>query len=169
MTGERRLARMLAFQVLFELESRQGTALPEVLEQRIEDLENETGQRVGDRVRAFARQLVHGALAQRDAIDDRIARAAPAFPVSQLPATDRVALEIAAFELLAPDNAPVKVVINEAVEMAKTYGGENSGRFVNGVLGTIAEEITKQPRDITPEPQPSDPASTHTNIDTRRR
>ena len=53
--------------------------------------------------------------------------------------TDRVALELATYELLYEREVPVKVAINEAIELAKTYGGENSGRFVNGVLGTIAE------------------------------
>ena len=86
-------------------------------------------------------------MAEREAIDHRLAAVAPAFPIDQMATTDRVALELATYELLLQRDTPVKVVINEAVELAKTYGGENSGRFVNGVLGTIAGDPASRDHD----------------------
>jgi N utilization substance protein B len=142
----RRLARSLAFQTLFELESRSGRTPEEALQERVHVLEEELGDRIAPKQVDFAASLVRGAVENRPAIDERIAQAAPAFPVDQLATTDRVALELALYELLYWRDAPVKVVINEAIELAKTYGAENSGRFVNGVLGTIAEEAAGSAR-----------------------
>jgi N utilization substance protein B len=141
MSAGRRLSRILALQSLFELEARPGLSLQSTLERRAADLEEETGETLGRGLRDFAAALVEGALAHRAEIDARVARVAPAFPVNQLPLTDRVVLELAVYELAYQTDTPLRVVINEAVELAKTYGGENSGRFVNGVLGTIAEEV----------------------------
>lgn len=143
MKTRRRQARTLAFQTLFELESRPGSVLDTALKNRIEATEEEMGEAMGSSTVEFAARLVRGTCARRTEIDDRIARVAPAFPIDQLPTTDRVALELAMYELLHERRAPFKVVINEAVELAKTYGGDNSGRFVNGVLGTIAEELPR--------------------------
>ena len=72
--------------------------------------------------------------------------AAPAFPVAQLPAIDRNVLRLAIYELLRETDVPPKAAINEAVELAKRFGGDNSGRFVNGVLGTIAARIDRRGR-----------------------
>ncbi len=138
----RRAARGLAFQTLFELELRPDRPLEEVLARRSVMLEEDDGTEADSRSIEFARRLVRGALEARESIDTKIQAVAPAFPVDQLPTTDRVALEIGIFELLHARDAPVKVVINEAVELAKRYGGENSSRFVNGVLGTIAEGLS---------------------------
>jgi N utilization substance protein B len=140
MSSKRRQARTLAFQTLFEVESRSGHALASALGYRVRALEEETGETLDEQQIAFARHLVEGALVERAEIDRRLAVVAPAFPIDQMAATDRVSLELAVYELLFRRTTPVKVVINEAVELAKTYGGENSGRFVNGVLGTIAGE-----------------------------
>jgi transcription antitermination factor NusB/acyl carrier protein len=145
MRAERRLARRLAFQTLFELEARSApSSIADVLRQRVGAHEEERGETVNEATRQFAAHLAEGAFEQRSRIDREIAARAPAYPVEQLPLTDRVALELACYELGDTENTPVKVVINEAVELAKTYGGENSGRFVNGVLGTIAEERARQ-------------------------
>jgi len=140
----RRLARDLAFQTMFELESRPGRSLEEAFDKRATAIEEETGRRIQAKDSRFARQLITGTLAERQTIDDRIHRAAAAFPIEQLPDTDRVALELATYEMLHDPNVPLKVAINEAVELAKTYGGESSGRFVNGVLGTIAGFVEPQ-------------------------
>jgi N utilization substance protein B len=131
----------LAFETLFELEARPNRSIEEVLQQRTVALEEETGEVMDPGSLEFILALVQGTLAEREAIDQQIGQAAPAFPVDQLAPTDRVALEMAAFELLYGHDAPPRVAINEAVELAKTYGSENSGRFVNGVLGTIAERL----------------------------
>jgi N utilization substance protein B len=144
MSNRRRLARTLAFQTLFEIESRPSGVPDEVLAHRTEALEEEVGEAMGSSTLEFAARLVKGVTAHRAEIDQRIAHHAPTFPVQQLQTTDRVALELAIFELLYDRSAPLKVVINEAVELAKTYGDDNSGRFVNGVLGTIARELPER-------------------------
>jgi N utilization substance protein B len=143
------MARTLAFLTLFELESRPGSDLPEALERRGRSLEEDMNQPLDVASVDFARGLVEGTVARRAEIDARIHANAPAFPIEQLSATDRVALELAAFEMLAPGDTSVSVIINEAVELAKTYGGQSSGRFVNGVLGTIAEELSDDSRQST--------------------
>jgi N utilization substance protein B len=141
MTVQRRAARDLAFQALFEMESRPGSRLEDVLRERADSIQEETGRNLSHESVAFAGSLVHGTLHHRTEIDGRIGDIAPTFPVESLSTVDRVVLEMASYELLEARDAPVQVIINEAVELAKTYGGENSGRFVNGVLGTIAEEM----------------------------
>ncbi len=141
MKNRRRLARRLAFETLFEIEARPERPLEEALHQRTIALEEETGEVMDPESLDFILGLLRGTLSERQSIDLRIGEVAPAFPVNQLAPTDRVALEIGSFELLHDPNVPRKVAINEAVELAKTYGGEHSGSFVNGVLGTIAERL----------------------------
>lgn len=141
MVSSRRLARRVAFEALFELESRADRAPEEALADRTVALEEDTGDVLDERSLDFALGLIRGTLKRREDLYDTLQERAAAFPVEQMPVTDRVALEIGAYELLYFRDAPVRVVINEAVELAKTYGGENSGRFVNGVLGTIAEGL----------------------------
>lgn len=143
MTSQRRLARILAYQTLFELESRPGAHVDTVFQQREAGLYEETGEQLRRGMEDFASRLVAGTLRERPEIDDIIFQAAPAFPVAQLAVTDRVALEMAIHEMMSERSTPLRVVINEAVDLAKTYGGESSGRFVNGVLGTIAESLPR--------------------------
>jgi N utilization substance protein B len=138
-----RRGRDLAFQSLFEIEGRSASNVEEVLSQRAHVFGEELGEPLESSAMEFARHLVEGTIGERSYLDEQIGRAAPAFPLQSLAVTDRVILEMAAFELLYPDEAPVEVAINEAVELAKTYGGESSGRFVNGVLGTIAEGLPR--------------------------
>ena len=88
-----------------------------------------------------AERLSQGVAAHQDTIDPYIAEAAPAFPIPQLASIDRAVLRIALYELLFEPDVPYKAVINEAVDIAKHYGGPNSGRFVNGVLRTISERL----------------------------
>jgi N utilization substance protein B len=95
-----------------------------------------------DGFRQFAERLVDGVLAHRDDLDALIAEIAPAWPVPQLPRVDLNILRLALCELLYSTDVPVGAVINEAVELAKRYGSENSGKFVNGALGTVAARIT---------------------------
>jgi N utilization substance protein B len=86
--------------------------------------------------------LVRGVLEHLPEIDPHIEKAAPQFPIGQLAAIDRCVLRLAVYELtFKTDDVPFKVVINEAVEIAKRYGGDRSGSFVNGVLGTIARSV----------------------------
>jgi transcription antitermination protein NusB len=96
-------------------------------------------------VRDYTERLVNGVKDSLVEIDDRIGAVAPSFPVAQMPAVDRNILRVAIYELSSDSAIPFKAVINEAVELAKLFGGENSSRFVNGVLGTIA---TQNKRDL---------------------
>lgn len=131
----RREARTIALKSLFEADLTPHT-VDTILGRYSEDEAIEQVQR------EYASKIVNGVMDQLQAIDDQIARAAPAFPVDQLAAVDRNVLRIAIYELRNERQVPYKAVINEAVEIAKQFGGENSGRFVNGVLGTIAAELT---------------------------
>lgn len=91
----------------------------------------------------FARDLVLSVLEDRRAIDALIQRFAPAWPLQQLSIVDRNVLRLAVHELLS-EVAPAKVAINEAVELAKAFGGDSSPRFVNGVLGSVYADLISQ-------------------------
>lgn len=142
-SGVRHQARTLALQILFEIDL---TAHPpdEVLRRYTEDLE------LPEQLRHYIERLVAGVRAGQPGIDEAIAAAAPAFPVGQLPAVDRNILRLASYELRGEPDVPVKAVINEAVELAKHFGGDNSRRFVNGVLGTLARQL--RPRGTSERP-----------------
>lgn len=85
----------------------------------------------------FARELVEGVNAHQRQLDELIGRYAPEWPVDQIAIVDRNILRMAIYEILLCDDTPVKVAINEAVELAKEFGSDSSGRFVNGVLGSL--------------------------------
>lgn len=131
--GQRRRARIAALQALYEADT--SDHLPQESLLRIV-AEEQLAQAPAD----FARELIEGVLAKRDEIDRTIADAAPAWPVDQLAAIDRNILRLAIREMLGDNGTPVSVVINEAVELAKSFGSEKSASFVNGVLGTIARQ-----------------------------
>lgn len=137
--ANRHLSRTIAMQSLYEWDfwNRDESRLPEILERNI----TEMGAGIDDPT--LIHTLVDGVLEHREKIDEIIARCAPAWPLEQVTIIDRNVLRIGIFELLwgNRDEVPPKVAINEAIEMAKTFGGESSGRFINGVLGTIYREI----------------------------
>jgi transcription antitermination protein NusB len=140
--GRRHQARILALQVLYEVDVTDHE-LTDVLARTTED----TDEVVTDAVRTHVDRLVRGATAKREQIDKYIGEAAPAFPVNQLPAVDRNVLRLAIYELLNEPDVPRKAAINEAVELAKRFGGMNSSRFVNGVLGTVTDRLSaEQPK-----------------------
>lgn len=89
----------------------------------------------------FAKSLVEGVRQRLAELDERIHHLAPAWPVSQLSAVDRNLLRIAIYEVTVTTTTPPKAAINEAVELAKLYGGESSPRFINGVLGSVMEQV----------------------------
>ena len=91
--------------------------------------------------RDFARTLVHGILEHQAELDALIRDNAPEWPLDQVAVIDRNILRMAIFEFVVEGNTPVKVAINEAVELAKLFGSDSSGRFVNGVLGAIVSQI----------------------------
>ena len=91
----------------------------------------------------FIRHLIDGVMQYREQIDTRIQEHAPAWPIEQIPVVDRNILRLAIFEIMLDNIVPVKVAINEAVELAKTYGSERSSKFINGVLGTVSTLIER--------------------------
>ena len=97
----------------------------------------------------FARKIIDNVIEKRDLIDDIIGKAAPQWPLEKISIIDRNVLRIGISELLFSDRnqVPPKVAINEAIELAKTFGGDNSGRFVSGVLGTIYKELGEPDKD----------------------
>jgi len=86
----------------------------------------------------FVREVVSGVSQNRENIDRNIRKFAPTWPLEQLPVVDRNILRLAIFEILMDNKVPVKVAINEAVELAKAFGSKNSPKFVNGVLGSVS-------------------------------
>jgi N utilization substance protein B len=131
--GSRRRARTVALQALFEADSSQHPRA-DVLERLLAE------QKLPEAPAQFARDLIQGVTEQQDMIDGAIARAAPAWPVEQLPAVDRNILRLAIAEIVGDNGTPVKVIINEAVELAKSFGSDSSAKFINGVLGTIERQ-----------------------------
>ena len=131
MAASRRLAREIALQSLYEMDVAAHDP-SESLERLIK------GQRLEDGLADFARSLLSGVLEHRAEIDALIERAAPARPAEQLSPIDRNILRIAIREFMMDNLTPAGAAINEAVELAKKYGSESSGRFINGVLGSVS-------------------------------
>ena len=129
----------MAFQALFEIDATQHRA-EDVLEGLLgySDL--------GPAREAFTRELVQGVQAHCDELDVQIQRFAPAWPVEQLSLVDRCLLRLAVYELTIGRDTSPKIVINEAVELAKLFGGESSPRFINGVLGSLNDAIQSGPK-----------------------
>lgn len=126
-------------QTLYEWDfyGRKNEMLEAVLSRNIEEF----GPGLEDK--EFPKRLVEGVLAHLDTIDKIIEKAAPEWPIEQINIIDRNILRLGLYELLYAnrDEVPPKVAINEAIELAKSFGGESSSRFVNGVLGTVYREI----------------------------
>ena len=126
----RHRARVAALQALFEIDCSQHNPTV-VIERRLQEASlPETGA-------DFARELVQGVNVHQRQLDELIGRYAPEWPVDQIAIVDRNVLRMAIYEILLCDDTPVKVAINEAVELAKEFGSDSSGRFVNGVLGSL--------------------------------
>lgn len=122
---------MLALQALYEIDTTDhapGTVLTQRLTEEPLPAEGET----------FARELVSGVIQHRDHLDEIIQQHAPEWPVDQMAVVDRNVLRIAIYEFSITNTTPIKVAINEAVELAKMFGSDSAPRFVNGVLGALA-------------------------------
>lgn len=131
MTGQRRKARAIALQALYEIDTTKHKT-EGVLSRLLAD-ENLTEDN-----NTFVRELVSRAEQHRDEIDQNIKRFAPSWPIEQISVIDRNILRLAIYEILFDNRVTIKVAINEAVELAKKFGGETSSKFVNGVLGSIS-------------------------------
>jgi len=136
MASNRHLGRIIALQTLYEYDFRESAGddsvdLDEILNRNLERYEDTIDDK------DFVNKLVHGASKKLKELDDTIQPIAPEWPLDQISRIDRTILRLALFELLdLQDLVPPKVAINEAVELAKAFGGDNSSKFVNGVLGT---------------------------------
>jgi len=136
--GARRKAREKALQILFQLDFDNSD---------VEAVCNGfwSGHPTGQKVREFAEELVKGTYANRESIDRMVASTIENWTMNRLASVDKAILRFATYELMYMPDVPPKVTINEAVEIAKAYGTEQSGAFVNGVLDKIMEKIGKQP------------------------
>jgi N utilization substance protein B len=135
-TGKRRKARVIALQALFELDTVGHP--PESTIARL--LESPPASKDVER---FAHELVSGVLANKEQIDRTIQDTAPAWPLDQMATTDRNILRLAIYEVLIDNKVPMRAAINEAVELAKEFGGETSPKFINGVLGSVSLLATR--------------------------
>jgi transcription antitermination protein NusB len=129
--GKRHQARELALRVLFQLES-SGDEPDEVLAYHAGE-----GAAPPD-VTGFAAELVRGVLANQERLDEIIGQASEHWKLDQMAKVDRIILRIAVFELAIERQVPTKAAINESIELARTFSGDDSGRFINGVLGRVA-------------------------------
>jgi N utilization substance protein B len=129
-TGNRRQARMIALQTLYEYDTAHHDVAA-VLQRHAEE------RHVQPRAVAYADELVQGVLAHRDELDAAIQSAAHEWPLDQMARIDKNILRLAIYEILYNNSVPAKAAINEAVELAKVFGSDASSRFVNGVLGTV--------------------------------
>lgn len=145
--ANRHLSRSIAMQSLYEwdFKGQKDAAVDEIVKKNV----GEFGPGMDDD--SFIFYLVKGTLENRGKIDKLIEKCAPEWPLAQVTAVDRNILRLGIFELLFGDyeKVPPKVAINEAIELAKSFGGESSGRFVNGVLGTIYRELGEPMKDDT--------------------
>lgn len=143
--ANRHLARSVVLQTLFEWDTTNApdTEAPAMLLRNVEEFGGD------DTDRPFMEALLQGVLAKRPDLDLVIEKAAPDWPIPKIAPVDRNILRIGLFELLFADRAqvPAKVAINEAIELAKVFGGESSGRFVNGVLGAVYKEMGEPGKD----------------------
>ena len=147
--GSRRQSRIVAFQTLFEAESAHRDVVG-TLERQLSE------SRLTEEAAAFARALVDGVQEHLEAIDAVISERAPAFPLDEMAAVDRNVLRLAIYEVLFDNQpAPLRTAINEAVDLAKGYGSESSGRFVNGVLGAVALAASNGERGLGDDRGPS--------------
>lgn len=132
MASNRHLGRIVAMQTLYEHDFRGGELdSAAILDRNLAEFSDSIEDT------DFVRDLVSGVLEKREEVDGVIAPAAPEWPVEQIARIDKIILRIGVYELMLKREVPPKVAINEAVELAKAFGGENSSKFVNGVLGTI--------------------------------
>ncbi len=132
--GSRRSAREMAIQILYGLDINPGPVGP-VFEEHLH------WSKMADEEREFVRDLVEGTWERQSELDSLITDAALKWELSRMAVVDRNVLRLAAYEMTEHENTPVKVIINEAIELAKSFGGEDSGIFVNGVLDRIRVNV----------------------------
>lgn len=156
--ASRHLSRSVAMQSLYEWDFRgmKKGGLEEIIARNTKEFAS------GLEDTAFIHQLVEGTVKRLKKIDKIIEKAAPQWPLAQVAVVDRNVLRVGLYELLFGnrDEVPPKVAINEAIELAKSFGGESSGKFVNGVLGTVYREIGEPGKEHTKEDKEDDKQET---------
>ena len=133
MAGIRRKAREVSIQALFEVDTVGHD--PDATVRRLLSEKNLNGDAA-----SFAVELVDGVIKNKEKIDAIIKESAPEWDIEQMATVDRNILRLAIFEILFNNKVPLKAAINEAIELAKTFGGEKSAKFVNGVLGAVSRK-----------------------------
>lgn len=135
--SNRHLARTISMQSLFEWDfnKRPVKDLPKIIDYNFKEF----APKFTDH--SFTEKIVNGVIKNQKKIDEYIKKYAPEWPLDQITTVDRNILRIGIYELVFDKDIPSKVAINEAIEIAKTFGGESSGKFVNGVLGSIYKDI----------------------------
>jgi len=137
----RHLARTLAMQTLYEWDFQPEKSIHDMLQTNLQSSEHDREDT------SFVTQLIDGVIAHKDDIDKQVAEAAPEWPLDQVSVIDKSILRLSIYELLYGEDVPAKVAINEAVELAKTFGGDNTSRFINGVLGTVYRKSDRYEED----------------------
>jgi transcription antitermination protein NusB len=137
--SNRHLARTIAMQSLFlwDFKGKPNKELPDIIKNIFENFAPQFNDQ------GFVENLIKGVIKHIDEIDVYITKYATEWPLDQITIVDRNILRIGVFELVFNDDIPEKVAINEAIEIAKAFGSESSGKFVNGVLGAIYKDIEK--------------------------
>ena len=139
MASNRHLGRIIALQTLYEQDFRRDAGDTEVASAEIMERNIARYSEMVDDV-AFIEQLVAGVTANAAALDSKLQPVAPEWPLAMIARMDHLVLRIGLYELENEADVPAKVVINEAVELAKAFGGDNSSKFINGVLGTLLRQ-----------------------------
>lgn len=137
----RHLSRVIVMQTLYEWDFRPKSDIEKVKKRNIENYQEDADP---EYIQSTIKSVQHH---QRE-IDTEIEKAAPEWPLEQIASIDKTILRIAIYEILYSNDVPPKVAINEAVELGKTFGGQNSSKFINGVLGTVYRNSSKyDPKD----------------------
>ena len=150
----RHLSRVIIMQTLYEWDFRPNSDIKTIKQRNIDNYNEDADT-------DFIDNTIQGVIDNIKESDEFITKAAPEWPLEQISTIDKTVLRMAVFELLHSDEVPPKVAINEAVELGKTFGSENSSKFINGVLGTIYRQSPRyNPEDDRQKP---DPNPTETN------
>ena len=161
----RHLSRTIVMQTIYEWDFRKDRDYVEIAERNTDQYDAETDKE-------YITITVKGIIENIDKIDPLLQQAAPDWPVGQIEVIDKTILRIAVYELMIDRKVPPKVIINEAVELAKTFGSDNSGKFINGVLGTLyrqsdlpkeeeVEKVLEENEKVLEVPEDSGPVTAH--------
>lgn len=140
--SNRHLARAIAMQSLYQWDFLTTSGYESKLDQIVSHNKDEFAPDFDDK--GFVSELAQGVMDHMDEINKLITKYAPDWPIDQITTIDRNILRLGVFELKFSPNIPSKVAINEAIELAKTFGGESSGKFINGVLGAIYRDMVEK-------------------------